>query len=105
VIGPQSDPFVSMARSGKMYGFAMALQELPNTAPRLFRVVSEYRNAHSISSTPMWKAMVDASWVPWPFRLLLRSLKGRGLKETHEISVIFGVILRLALFPLETKPS
>jgi hypothetical protein len=78
VTGSYSDPFVSMARSGKKYGFAIALWELSNTAPGLFRAVSEYKKAHSISSTPMWKAMIDASWVPWPFRLLLRPLKGRN---------------------------
>lgn len=78
VTSSYSDPFVSMARSGKKYGFAIALWELSNTAPGLFRAVSEYKNAHSIPSTPLWKAMVDASWVPWPFRLLLRPLKGRN---------------------------
>jgi hypothetical protein len=75
---PYSDPFTSMVRLGKKYGFSMALRELSNTAPGLFRAVSGYKKAHSISSTPMWKAMIDASWVPWPFRLLLRPLKGRN---------------------------
>jgi mannosyltransferase len=73
-----SDPFVAMARSGKKYGYTMALWELSNTAPSLFRVVSEFKKVHLISSTPIWKAIVDASWVPWPFRLLLSPLKGRN---------------------------
>ena len=73
-----SDPFVAMARSGKKYGYTMALWELSDTVPGLFRVVSEYKSLHSISSTPLWKALVDPSWAPWPFRLLFSSFKGRN---------------------------
>ncbi|KAK5658028.1 hypothetical protein OQA88_2583 [Cercophora sp. LCS_1] len=64
------DPFFEMARHGKAYGFVIALWEVPETCPSLFRAVDEYRRKKSIEATSMWRAMVNPSWAPWPLRRL-----------------------------------
>ncbi|CAJ2510413.1 Uu.00g051160.m01.CDS01 [Anthostomella pinea] len=62
------DPFVEMARHDKVYGFTISLPEEKRTCPSLFRKVADWKEAQSIPSTNLWKASIDASWVPWPFR-------------------------------------
>lgn len=62
------DPFAEMARRGKVYGFAIALWELVETAPTLFRRTSAYRKAAGIPASPLWNAVVDPSRLPWPLR-------------------------------------
>lgn len=71
------DPFLEMAKSGKKYGHAMALWEIGNTSATLFDHVSEYRKSKKLPSTDFWKSVVDASWVPWPFRPLMSRLATR----------------------------
>jgi mannosyltransferase len=65
------DPFVEMEKRGKVYGFTIAVPEGPRTCPSLFRQMSDWKEAHHIEDTEMWKTMVSPSWVPWPFRNLL----------------------------------
>lgn len=65
------DPFRAMREHGKKYGYAMALWELGNTSPSLFRAVADYKASHRLRTTSLWSAMVDASWAPWPLRKLL----------------------------------
>jgi mannosyltransferase len=67
------DPFIEMEKRGKKYGYTIALWEIGKTAPSLFRLVSQYKEQHHLG-TSMWKAMVDAAWLPWPFRRLLQYL-------------------------------
>lgn len=62
------DPFVAMAEEGKMYGYVTALWEIPETVPSLFRKMSDYKRQHGIASRAVWKAMIDPSYLPWPFR-------------------------------------
>ncbi|KAI1635714.1 glycolipid 2-alpha-mannosyltransferase [Biscogniauxia mediterranea] len=62
------DPFVEMARHNKVYGFTISLWEEKRTCPSLFRKVSDWKEDQNIPSTSLWKASVDASWIPWPFR-------------------------------------
>lgn len=71
-----SDPFVEMARNDKKYGYTMALWERGDTAPTLFRKVSDYKKARGIRSTSTWKAMITPMWVPAPFRSFLSLLPG-----------------------------
>ncbi len=66
------DPFVEMARHKKMYGYTMVLWEEKATCPGLFRQMSDYKELRKIADTQLWKATVTASWVPWPFRSLMR---------------------------------
>jgi mannosyltransferase len=65
------DPFTAMENNGKRYGYTVALWELGNTAPSLFRTVNEYKASKAIGSTNLWRAMVDSSWAPWPVRKLI----------------------------------
>lgn len=68
------DPFRAMREHGKKYGYAIALWELGETSPSLFRAVADYKVLHNIRSTSFWSAMVDTSWAPWPLRKLLASM-------------------------------
>lgn len=70
------DPFVEMVRRDKVYGFVVALWEVPETCPGLFRAVDEFRAAKKLPETPMWRAMIDPSWAPWPIRRLRGWLGG-----------------------------
>jgi mannosyltransferase len=67
------DPFIEMERRGKKYGYTIALWELGETVPSLFRLVSEYKEQKRLG-TSMWTAIIDAAWLPWPFRKLLKYL-------------------------------
>ena len=64
------DPFVHMRRKGKKYGYNIALWEIGKTSPSLFRKVADYKAANFIATTGIWRAMVDASWLPFPLRWL-----------------------------------
>ncbi|KJZ78732.1 hypothetical protein HIM_02123 [Hirsutella minnesotensis 3608] len=64
------DPFVEMERNGKRYGFTMALWEVPETAPSLFRKISEYKTRKGLAASALWTAMMDPSYLPWPLRRL-----------------------------------
>lgn len=66
-----------MANSGKKYGYTMALRELSTTVPTLFRKVSDYKMAHDIASTNIWKTMIDSSWAPLPLRPLMSWIGSR----------------------------
>lgn len=82
------DPFVEMARHKKVYGFTISLWEEKRTCPSLFREVSDWKEAQGIPSNTLWKAGIDASWAPWPFRSLLswfshRDRNGDGWNLCH----------------------
>lgn len=62
------DPFVEMAKHKKIYGWAISLWEEGNTCPSLFRQMSEWKDNNMIATNNLWKAMMDASWFPYPFR-------------------------------------
>jgi mannosyltransferase len=71
------DPFVEMAKNNKMYGYTIALNEVRNTCPSLFRKIADWKEEHRIGTSSLWKATVMASWLPWPFRTWLRWLPHR----------------------------
>ena len=73
----KSDPFVEMAKSGKRYGYTLALWELGQTVPSMFRKVSDYKKAHKIPSTGLWNAMMEPSWAPLPIRPLMSWFSSR----------------------------
>ena len=71
------DPFTEMKKRRKRYGYMVALWELADTVPTLFRKISDWKKSKEIESTRLWQAMMDSSWVPWPFRLLFAGQKHR----------------------------
>ena len=66
-----------MAKAGKKYGYTLALWELGQTVPSMFRKVSDYKLAHRIASTSLWNAMMEPSWAPLPIRPLMSWLSSR----------------------------
>jgi mannosyltransferase len=62
------DPFVEMARRDKVYGWTMALWEIPETVPSLFRVSTEFMKQERIPETSFWRTMLQPEWMPWPLR-------------------------------------
>jgi len=77
------DPFLEMARRGKRYGYVLSLWELADTVPTLFRKISDFRKVRKVESTRLWRAMIDFTAFPWPFRLLLRGLRHRDADGNH----------------------
>ncbi|KAH6646327.1 nucleotide-diphospho-sugar transferase [Truncatella angustata] len=71
------DPFVEMARHDKVYGFTISLWEVGSTCPSLFREVADWKEMHSLPTNNLWRAMVQASWMPFPFRRFLNFLASR----------------------------
>ena len=64
------DPFVEMRKRGKVYGYAQALWEMTETCPSLFVEMSNWKESRRIPTKDLWRAMIIASWVPFPFRRL-----------------------------------
>lgn len=64
-----------MEKNDKRYGWVVALWEIETTVPTLFRKISEYKKKLRLPNTPLWKAMIEPSRLPWPFRSLLQSHK------------------------------
>jgi mannosyltransferase len=73
------DPFREMAKHNKKYGYTVALWELDNTVPTLFRAVSDFKKMKKIKSSALWKSMIRPSWLPFPFR---KMNGGKGLHDT-----------------------
>ncbi|KAI1846777.1 hypothetical protein JX265_004746 [Neoarthrinium moseri] len=71
------DPFVQMAKNDKVYGFTIALWEVGKTCPSLFREMADWKEMHGIPTNNLWRAMVQASWMPFPFRRFLNFLAHR----------------------------
>lgn len=71
------DPFVEMAKNKKVYGFTIALWEIGSTCPSLFREVADWKELHNIPTNHLWRAMVQASWVPYPFRRFINYMSSR----------------------------
>lgn len=64
------DPFRLMRERNKRYGYTIALWEIDNTVPDLFRAVSEFKAMKNIRTTSLWKSLVRPSWMPWGLRWL-----------------------------------
>jgi mannosyltransferase len=65
------DPFVEMARRGKLYGYTIALWEVGDSCPGLFRAASDWMALRGIKPNALWRSMMSVSWAPWPLRSLL----------------------------------
>lgn len=56
--GP-SDPFLKMIEHNKTYGFTIAVKELRETVPNIFRYASAYRRLNNITSQGLWEMFVE----------------------------------------------
>ena len=50
-----SDPFLYMEQHNKTYGFVIAIKELVETVPNLFRYASAYKRQHNFKSKGLWE--------------------------------------------------
>jgi len=67
------DPFAYMARENKKYGYTIALYEVGSLIPSFFRATSDFVESRYKHKRSLWKAMLEASWAPWPIRKYILS--------------------------------
>ena len=53
------DPFLQMQRANKTYGFTIAVKELKETVPNIFRYASAYKRTHNLTSQGLWEMFVE----------------------------------------------
>ncbi|PGG99993.1 hypothetical protein AJ79_08355 [Helicocarpus griseus UAMH5409] len=53
------DPFVKMAEHNKTYGFTIAVKELKETVPNIFRYASAYKRTNNITSQGLWEMFLE----------------------------------------------
>lgn len=53
------DPFLKMIEANKTYGFTIAVKELRETVPNIFRYASAYKRLNNIKSQGMWEMFVE----------------------------------------------
>ncbi|KAI5807068.1 nucleotide-diphospho-sugar transferase [Geopyxis carbonaria] len=53
------DPFAHMARNNKTYGFTIAVKELKETVPNLFRYASAFKRSRNIKSQGLWEMFTE----------------------------------------------
>lgn len=56
---PSSDPFQHMIRANKTYGFTIAVKELKETVPNIFRYASAYKRNHNLKSQGLWEMFIE----------------------------------------------
>lgn len=54
-----SDPFLKMIESNKTYGFTIAVKELRETVPNIFRYASAYKRNNNLTSQGLWEMFVE----------------------------------------------
>lgn len=54
-----SDPFIHMEREKKTYGFTIAVKELKETVPNIFRYASAYKRMNNLTSKGLWEMFVE----------------------------------------------
>jgi mannosyltransferase len=53
------DPFLKMIEHNKTYGFTIAVKELRETVPNIFRYASAYKRLNNITSQGLWEMFVE----------------------------------------------
>ncbi|KAI1206611.1 glycosyltransferase family 15 protein [Annulohypoxylon truncatum] len=53
------DPFLKMIEYNKTYGFTIAVKELRETVPNIFRYASAYKRLNNITSQGLWEMFVE----------------------------------------------
>lgn len=59
VLTRDSDPFLRMIESNKTYGFTIAVKELKETVPNIFRYASAYKRVNNLTSQGLWEMFVE----------------------------------------------
>lgn len=54
-----SDPFLKMIEQKKTYGFTIAIKELRETVPNVFRYASAYMRNNNITSKGLWEMFLE----------------------------------------------
>lgn len=54
-----SDPFIKMAEANKTYGFTIAVKELRETVPNIFRYASAYKRKNNLPSKGLWEMFLE----------------------------------------------
>lgn len=54
-----SDPFQEMIKANKTYGFTIAVKELRETVPNIFRYASAYKRNKGLKSKGLWEMFVE----------------------------------------------
>jgi mannosyltransferase len=55
----RSDPFLKMIETNKTYGFTIAVKELKETVPNIFRYASAYKRVNNLTSQGLWEMFVE----------------------------------------------
>ncbi|KAK4076706.1 CAZyme family GT15 [Trichoderma aggressivum f. europaeum] len=53
------DPFLKMIENNKTYGFTIAVKELRETVPNIFRYASAYKRTNNLTSQGLWEMFVE----------------------------------------------
>ncbi|ERS97400.1 mannosyltransferase [Sporothrix schenckii 1099-18] len=53
------DPFLHMIEANKTYGFTIAVKELRETVPNMFRYASAYKRMNNLTSKGLWEMFVE----------------------------------------------
>jgi mannosyltransferase len=53
------DPFLKMIEHNKTYGFTIAVKELKETVPNIWRYASAYKRVNNITSQGLWEMFVE----------------------------------------------
>ncbi|KAI9687794.1 MAG: alpha-1,2-mannosyltransferase (Kre5) [Bathelium mastoideum] len=53
------DPFIHMERANKTYGFTIAVKELKETVPNIFRYASAYKRVNNLTSQGLWEMFIE----------------------------------------------
>ncbi|CAL3966555.1 hypothetical protein PZA11_003172 [Diplocarpon coronariae] len=53
------DPFLKMIETNKTYGFTIAVKELKETVPNIFRYASAYKRIKNLTSQGLWEMFVE----------------------------------------------
>lgn len=54
-----SDPFLAMIEQNKTYGFTIAVKELRETVPNIFRYASAYKRLNNLKSKGLWEMFTE----------------------------------------------
>lgn len=54
-----SDPFLKMAEANKTYGFTIAVKELRETVPNIFRYAAAYKRKNNLKSKGLWEMFLE----------------------------------------------
>ncbi|GMM28638.1 putative mannosyltransferase [Martiniozyma asiatica (nom. inval.)] len=81
------DPFVEMEKHGKKYGYTIAIKELVNTVPSLFRRTKQFVNENNIQLPDSWNL----------FSTNHRFFKGKNENQYNDVKDFNGLINKLEL--------